>query len=231
MNDVIKYTAATASDNVTDMYDADNFYPMDGIEDDYYEDMSGFSSYTGLDTDGEPLDIEYSEAFGDFVKKIGKGLKGGLQKFKARGGGRDARRGRRKSKRDARRLRRQERRNARQMELVKSQPAPVQQNIAKIVTANATESPTLKTSVDKTAAGVATPPEEQAATTVVTEAKRMVIQGATEPPVISTTPTGQVIEVDDSWWAKQKMGTKAAIIGGGVLVVGLGIWGITKIAK
>jgi hypothetical protein len=231
MNDVIKYTATTASDNVTDMYDADNFYPMDGIEDDYYEDMSGFSSYTGLDADGEGLDIEYSEAFGDFVKKIGKGLKGGLQKFKSRGGGRDARRSRRRSKRDVRRARRQERRNRRQMELVKSQDPQTQMNVAKIVSANATESPTLKPSVDNTARGTATPIEEQAATTVITEAKKMTVTGATEPPVVKTTTTGQVTEVDDSWWAKQNTGSKVAIIGGGVVVLALSVWGITKIAK
>lgn len=231
MNDVIKYTAATASDNVVDMYDADNFYPMDGMEDDFYDDMSGFSSYTGLDADGEGLDIEYSEAFGDFVKKIGKGLKGGLQKFKARGGGRDARRSRRRGKRDIRKARREERRNRRQMELVKNQDPVTQTNIAKIVTANVEESPTLKTSVDKSAMGIASPPEEQAATTVVTEAKKMTITGATEPPKIVTNPQGQVTEVDDSWWAKQNTGVKAAIIGGGVLVVGLSIWGITKMAK
>jgi hypothetical protein len=215
-----------------DMFDADNFYPMDGEYDDVYNEMSSeFAHFTGLDTDGEPLDIEYSEAFGDFAKKIGKGLKGGLKKFKARGGGRDSRRSRRRGKRDVRRAKRQERRNARQIQMMQTLDPNTQNNVAKIVTENAPENPKIKESVDKTAAGNANTTEESAATTVVNEAKRMTIQGATEPPKIVMNPQGQVTEVQDSWWAKQNMGVKVAIIGGGVGVVGLIIWGITKISK
>lgn len=224
MNDVIRYTSTTASDNVEDMFDADNFYPYDGLGDVYDEDEWG--SFSGLDADGEGLDIEYSEAFGDFVKKIGQGVKGLASKFKERGGGRSARRSKRSSRRADRRAKRRERRNRRQMELVKAQPPVVQQNIAKIVTESAPENPTLKVAVDKTAAGVATPPEEQATTVVVQEAQKMAATGETTPPKI--TPTN---EVQDSWWSKLPMGGKIGIIGGGVVVLGLGIWGLTKIGR
>lgn len=224
MDDVIRFDAMTASDNITDMYDADNFYPYDGLGDVYDEDEYG--NFSGLDADGEGLDIEYSEAFGDFVKKIGKGIKGGLSKFRARGGGRDARRARRSINRDKRRAARKARRNQRQVELVKAQPAPVQQNIAKIVAESAPENPTIKTAVDKTAEGVASPPEEQTTMVVVDAATRMAATGETDPPKITTTN-----EVQDGWWAKQKLGVKIAIIGGGVVVLGLGVWGITKLTK
>jgi hypothetical protein len=224
MNDVIRYTATTASDNVEDMFDADNFYPYDGLGDVYDEDEWG--SFSGLDADGEGLDIEYSEAFGDFVKKIGQGVKGLASKFKERGGGRSARRSKRSSRRADRRMKRQERRNRRQMELVKGQPLNVQQNIEKIVTESTPENPTLRVAVEKTAAGVATPPEEQATTVVVQEAQKMAATGETTPPKI--TPTN---EVQDSWWSKLPMGGKIGIIGGGVVVLGLGIWGLTSLGK
>ena len=38
MNDVIRYRATIASDNVEDMYDAANFYPYYGLGDVYDED-------------------------------------------------------------------------------------------------------------------------------------------------------------------------------------------------
>ena len=116
MNDVIKYTATSASDDVTDMYDHDNFYPMDGeYEGEYltggggsYDglgevyDTTEYGNFSGLDADGEGLDIEYSEAFGDFMKKIGTGIRGAVDKFKARGGGKAARKTGRETKRSAR---------------------------------------------------------------------------------------------------------------------------------
>ena len=233
MNDVIRYTATTASDNVEDMFDADNFYPYDGLGDIYDEDEWG--SFSGLDADGEGLDIEYSEAFGDFVKKIGGAFgKGGLKNLvKNRRSGLDDRLSAREERIRARQERktkrseaRERRKNLRQVELVKSQPLNVQQNIEKIVTESTPENPTLRVAVEKTAAGVATPPEEQATTVVVQEAQKMAATGETTPPKI--TPTN---EVQDSWWSKLPMGGKIGIIGGGVVVLGLGIWGLTKMRK
>lgn len=233
MDDVIRFDAMTASDNITDMYDADNFYPYDGLGDVYDEDEWG--NFSGLDADGEGLDIEYSEAFGDFMKKIGGAFKkGGLKKLvKNRRAGLDdrlaAREDRIRGRQDRRKKRlaaRERRKNLRQVALVKDQPVPVQQNIAKIVTESVPDNPTIKAAVDNTAAGEATPPEEQTTMVVVKAAQDMTAKGETDPPKITTTN-----EVQDGWWKKQNIGVKIAIIGGGVVVLGLGIWGITKLTK
>ena len=88
MNDVIKYEATTATQNAVDRFDADDFYPMDGMdgdendfysmhgdedEDDFYS-MHGdedededyfYDEFSGLDTDENGVDDEFSEALGD----------------------------------------------------------------------------------------------------------------------------------------------------------------------
>lgn len=239
MNDVIRYTAATATDNVTDRLDGDNFYPMDGIEDDFYEDFSG------LDADENGVDSEFSEALGSLFKKKrgqdGQGLFGGKLKgllsnrqegLGDRLSAREERLRKRKDRRLQRQTARKTRRNLRQVSLVKNNPPQVQQNMASIVTANSVNAPQLKTSVDNMAEGIANQVEEQQTQVVIQEANKMVQTGETTPPIIEIDgTTGSVKEVKDTWWKKQSLGVKIAIIGGGTVALGFAIWGITKISK
>lgn len=246
MNDVIRYTAATASDNVTDRLDGDNFYPMDGIEDDFYEDFSG------LDADENGVDSEFSEALGSLFKRkstprFGSGGQGGQGLFggKLKGllsnrqeglgdrlSAREEKLRGRQDRRSQRQTARETRRNLRQVSLVKNNPPQVQQNIASIVTANSVNAPQLKTSVDNMAEGIANQVEEQQTQVVIQEANKMVQTGETTPPIIEIdVTTGSVTEVKDTWWKKQSLGVKIAIIGGGTIALGFAIWGITKISK
>lgn len=51
----------------------------------------------------------------------------------------------------------------------------------------------------------------------------------------SSIATGRPVDVKDvkegSWWSKQKKGTKIAIIGGGALAIGLGVFAFIKSRK
>lgn len=243
MNDVIRYTATSATNDAADMFDADNFYPMDGIEDYCYDDFSG------LDTDGDGIDAEFSEVVGAALaaRKVGKNLKGMFNRqdssegsertpkkgvfggklkraFLNRKDGRDDRIQERQNKRETRR-------NLRQVALLKNNTPQVKQNIEKIVAANVQTAPQLRESVNLTAEGIANATQEQATQVVVQEANRMTISGQTTPPIIELNATGNVAEIKDTWWKKQNTGIKVAIIGGGVVALGLTIWGIIKIAK
>ena len=69
MGNIKKFDVMNASNRVTDdLYDNDNFYP-----------------FSGLDTDGEGIDVEFSEALGDNFKKIFSkgGIKGLVKKRRA----------------------------------------------------------------------------------------------------------------------------------------------------
>ena len=80
MNDVIRYDAVMAGENAVDRFDADNFYPMDGMEDDFYDesiedsyedyDDVVYDDFSGLDTDEDGVDSEFSEALGDRLKGL-----------------------------------------------------------------------------------------------------------------------------------------------------------------
>jgi hypothetical protein len=257
MNDVIKYEVTTATENAVDRFDADNFYSMDGDEDDFYS-MDGdeddfYDEFSGLDTDENGVDDEFSEALGDkfrgmFKKKstprIGgasgganattkKGLFGGKIRglISDRKAGRDDRVKGRQDRRTKRADERQRRKNLRQVALVENNTPQVQENIAKIITANTQNTPELKESVDITAEGFADQTQEQQTQVVVQEANKMAATGETTPPIIELDPTGKVTEVKDTWWKKQGTGVKVAIIGGGVVALALTVWGITKIAN
>lgn len=238
MNDVIDYTVPNPSNNVVDMFDQDNFYPFDGEMDEFYD---NFQNYSGLDADGEGLDIEYSEALGGWLKNVATKAKTALQnrrsmseddKTQALGYKLGKRQSRLKGRMDRRKMRqeaRQTRRNMRQIKLVKEQTPEVKQKIADIVTLSIPENPTIKEAVDKTAEGLATPKQEQTTQTVVEEAKKAVIENKTDLPIIAD-DKGKT-EVKDSWWKKLPLGGKIGIIAGGVLVLGLGTWGVIKISK
>jgi hypothetical protein len=222
MNNVIKYTAVSASNDVEDRYDGDVF-----------------DNFTGLDTDGDGINAEFSEASGLFKKVGGVFKKGGIKdSISNRREGLDDRladreesiRGR-QNRSSKRQLSRETRKNLRQVALVENNTPQVQQNIEKIVTANATNAPQLKESVNKTAEGVADQAQETQTQVVVAEANKMAANGNTTPPIIELDLTGNVTQVKDTWWKKQSKGVKVAIIGGSIVALGLTIWGITKIAK
>ena len=226
MNNVIKYTAVSGSNDVEDRYDGDVF-----------------DNFTGLDTDGDGIDAEFSEVVGvgRASKKISKkGVFGGKLKdsIKNRREGLDDRlsdreesiRGR-QNRSSKRQLSRETRKNLRQVALVENNTPQVKQNIEKIVTANATNAPQLEESINKTAEGVADQAQETQTQIVVAEANKMAANGNTTPPIIELDLTGNVTQVKDTWWKKQSKGVKVAIIGGSIVALGLTIWGITKIAK
>lgn len=244
MNDVTKYVATTASDNVTDMYDHDNFYPYDGLNDgmeDIYDEDYGY--YTGLDADGEGLDIEYSEAFGDFVKKVGGlfkkgGMKGAIagrrEGMDARLSAREDRIRARKDRRARRKAARGRRKNLRQVQAWQSLPQNEKDQANKIAQKSVAEGNTGATnSLDKTKRGEASPPEEQEAMQIIQAAKNDVANGDVGMENASTVTKGESgqPEIKDTWWKRQGTGVKVAIIGGGIVVLGLGIWGLTRLTK
>lgn len=237
MNDVIRYRATIASDNVEDMFDADNFYPYDGLGEVYDTDNYGY--FSGLDTDGEGLDIEYSEAFGDFVKKVG-GLfkKGGMKgAISNRQSGQDQRledREKKLSARSSRRTKRKEargrRKNLRQMQTWKTLPRTTQQQAENIVDKSAANgNPKPKIDLDQFIDGEADPNTEQQAMEIIQAANNDVATG--NVGMESATFIGTDGNLKDTWWKKQGTAAKVAIIGGGIIALGLTIWGITKVAK
>ena len=108
-NNVIKYTAASAAVNAVDTLDRDDFYPFDGVME----------------------DVEFSDALGDFAKKVGSGIKGQVEKFKdkrkERQSGQTSRLGNKEkklrdrlSRKDERKTSRQTRKNLRQISRTKA---------------------------------------------------------------------------------------------------------------
>jgi hypothetical protein len=249
MSDVIKYTAVSATNDVEDRYDGD-FFPMEGVEDDFYD-------FSGLDTDGDGIDAEFSEVLGGLFKKKSSAprLGGSQQNTSSRQGGlfggklkglisgrreglddrlanREERIGARQDRRTKRADARERRRNLRQVALVKNNTPQVQLNIEKIVNKNAQNTPQLRESVNLTAEGLADTVQEQQTQVVVREANNMAAAGNDNPPIIDVdVTTGTVTEVKDTWWKKQSTGVKVAIIGGGILALGVTVWGITKLRK
>jgi hypothetical protein len=244
MNDVVDYTATTASDNVTDMYDHDNFYPYDGLNDgmeDIYDEDYGY--YTGLDADGEGLDIEYSEAFGDFVKKVGGlfkkgGMKGAIsgrrEGLDARLSAREDRIRERQSRKTRRQAARERRKNLRQIQTWQTLPTNVKEQANTVANKSAAEgNASAQESLDNLKGGEASPPQEQEAMQIIQAAQNDVASGdigAENASTVTKNAAGQP-EVNDTWWKRQGTGVKVAIIGGGVVVLGLGIWGLTRLGK
>jgi hypothetical protein len=184
----------------------------------------------------DEIDDEYSEAFGDFMKNIGSKFKGLSEKIRERGGGKDARRSKRKGNRAMRKGRREARRNERQARKMAQNTPEVKQETKTISQA----SPVVSTAVVKTASGVATPQQDIVATKTVEVAKK--IQGQLPGVVldaqavkdeiakIKTEKDASVVLdelLDDSnpkgqkGWAGISTLGKVGIIGGGLAVVGL----------
>ena len=220
MGKIAKFDVMNASNKVTDMYDNDNFYP-----------------FSGLDTDGEGLDIEFSEALGDNFKKIFSkgGVKGLVNKRRAglderldarnkrilaRNESKAAREERRKLKADAR----LKRRNLKQVEKFEELPPVVEETVEKIVEKNKSA----KAPIEKTKEGLGNEKDERIADTVIDVAKDLVDKGSTDIPTLPIDVDGQI---KTSWWGTKSTGVKVAIIGGGFLVLGAITYFIVKSKK
>ena len=114
-------------------------------------------------------------------------------------------------------------RNENQVSFYNSISDTIKDAVNKIVAKN----PVLQEPIAKIQQGIADSKEVEVVKTVIDEGKKMIQTGATEPPVIDVKDDGNV-EVKDSWWSKASTGVKVAIIGGGVAVLGLGVWALTR---
>ena len=206
-----------ASNRVTDdLYDNDNFYP-----------------FSGLDTDGEGIDIEFSEALGDIFKKGGiKGLvknrRAGLDERLDKREKRISERNKAKAKREERRKlkadARLRRRNLKQVEKFEELPPVVEDTVEKIVEKNKSA----KEPIDKTKEGLGNEKDERIADKVIDVAKDLVDKGSTDIPILPIDDNGQI---QTSWWGTKSTGVKVAIIGGGFLVLGTITYFIIKSKK
>lgn len=204
MGNIAKFDVMNASNRVTDMYDADNFYP-----------------FSGLDADGEGLDIEFSEALGDKLRAKIKERQEGLGERLSR---REQRIKDRQARKKARQDARGKRKDLRQITLFKSLAKPVEKVVEAIVAKN----PVVETSVDAAKEGIANEKEEKVAEIVIEKAKEVIETGSKEIPII---PVDEQGEVKTSWWETKSTGIKVAIIGGGVLVLGAIAYFIVKSKK
>lgn len=229
MSVIERYTAASASAPASDVFDADNFYSM--MDGDFASEIGG-------------IDSDFSEADGQFKTK----LKGALSKVKDaqanRKEGLDSRlsskedaTAERIDRRDKRSASRASRKNMRQVAKMQRLDAKKQKAVATVVTKN----PEVKTAVDATANGTATPQEEKITDAVIATATEMVEGGYGEAPVMNVnTQTGEVVVTDEakkaatdtsSKWKGLTTGAKIGIIGGGAFAVGLIIFAIVKASK
>ena len=244
MSKIQKYEVLNASNHLRDRFDADNFYPYDGLETVYDEDLS-YGDFSGLDTDGGGLDIEFSDAIGDFFKRFKKsdgatgltssqGTEVGTNTTekdsllnrlfdKDERAKRVAEREKRRKIRLGNRLERKNMRNENQVSFYNSISDTIKDAVNKIVAKN----PVLQEPIAKIQQGIADSAEVEVVKTVIDEGKKMIETGTSEPPVIEVKDDGNV-EVKDSWWSKASTGVKVAIIGGGVAVLGLGVWALTR---
>jgi len=216
-NNVIKYTAASAAVNAVDTLDRDDFYPLDGVME----------------------DVEFSDALGDFDKKVGSGIKGGVQKFKTKREERQSeqtsRLGERErkligklSRKDERKMARETRKNLRQISLTKAivENPPVNVKLNSLASLN----PELKAPFDNNKEGLASQKDEK---TLIDAAAI-----ATELAASPNEPTPKVI-IDETTGAVTKANSfsnlstiaKVGIIGGGVLTLGLIVFAIVKVTN
>ena len=217
-NNVIKYTAASAAVNAVDTLDRDDFYPFDGVME----------------------DVEFSDALGDFAKKVGSGIKGQVEKFKdrreQRQSGQTSRLGNKEkklrdrlSRKDERKTSRQTRKDLRQISRTKAivENPPVNAKLKSLASLN----PELKAPLDNNKEGLANQKDEK---TLIDAAAI-----ATELAATPNEPTPKVI-IDETTGAVTKDGNsfsnlstiaKVGIIGGGVLTLGLIVFAIVKVTK
>jgi hypothetical protein len=232
MSDIIRYNAASASQNVYD--DCDEIY----------------NDFSGLDID--EMNVEFSDASGNFLrrnntrakfntntlpqentKKFQKGALRGIIDNRRSGLedrllGREQNISERQGRKTLRSDARVRRGNLRQISMLENNPPIVTENIVKIVSANTTTAPTLNQSLEATSIGEANSIQEQQAQVVIQEANKMIQAGITEAPIIELNSSGVVIEVKDTWWKKQPKGVRISIILGGIALLGIGTYAIIK---
>lgn len=204
MGKIAKFDVMNASNKVTDMYDGDNFYP-----------------FSGLDADGEGLDIEFSEAFGDKLRKKIKERREGLdERLSNRMKRVKDRQDRKKTRQDARTTRK----NLKQVEKFEELPPVVDNTVDKIVANN----PKTKEPIEKTKEGLGSEKDEKIADLVIDTAKDLVNTGSTDIPILPVDTDGNI---KTSWWSTKSTGVKVAIIGGSFLLLGTVAYFIIKSKK
>ena len=204
MGKIAKFDVMNASNKVTDMYDGDNFYP-----------------FSGLDADGEGLDIEFSEAFGDKLRKKIKERREGLdERLSNRMKRVKDRQDRKKTRQDARTTRK----NLKQVEKFEELPPVVDNTVDKIVANN----PKTKEPIEKTKEGLGNEKDEKIADLVIDTAKDLVNTGSTDIPILPVDTDGNI---KTSWWSTKSTGVKVAIIGGSFLLLGTVAYFIIKSKK
>lgn len=102
-----------------------------------------------------------------------------------------------------------------QIKLISSVPPQVKSKIVEIIKAD----PKLKSSLDKLSKGLGSADDVKIFNNMRVKAD-------------SSIATGKPVDVKEgSWWGTQKKGTKIAIIGGGALAIGLGVFAFIKARK
>ncbi len=108
-----------------------------------------------------------------------------------------------------------------QIKLISRVPTKTKSKIVEIIKAD----PKLKSTLDRLSKGVGS-------------AEDVKIFNNMRVKADSSIATGKPVDVKDvkdlkegSWWSKQKKGTKIAIIGGGALAIGLGVFAFIKARK
>jgi hypothetical protein len=105
-----------------------------------------------------------------------------------------------------------------QIKLISRVPTKTKSRIVEIIKAD----PKLKSTLDRLSKGVGSEEDVKIFNNMRVKAD-------------SSIATGRPVDVKDvkegSWWSKQKKGTKIAIIGGGALAIGLGVFAFIKARK
>jgi hypothetical protein len=105
-----------------------------------------------------------------------------------------------------------------QIKLISNVPSATKVKIVEIIKAD----PKLKSTLDRLSKGVGSEEDVKIFNNMRVKAD-------------SSIATGRPVDVKDvkegSWWSKQKKGTKIAIIGGGALAIGLGVFAFIKARK
>jgi hypothetical protein len=103
----------------------------------------------------------------------------------------------------------------RQIKLISNVPSATKVKIVEIIKAD----PKLKPSLDRLEKGLGSADDVKIFNNMRLKAD-------------SSIATGKPVDVKEgSWWSKQKKGTKIAIIGGGMLAIGLGVFAFIKSRK
>jgi|TARA_R110000744_G_scaffold232318_2_gene350395 hypothetical protein len=106
-----------------------------------------------------------------------------------------------------------------QIKLISNVPSAIKVKIVEIIKAD----PKLKPSLDRLSKGLGTIKDVKIFNNMRLKADTALVNG--EP--VSTKDITEDAQ-KGSWWSKQKKGTKIAIIGGGALAIGLGVFAFIK---